>query len=378
MYKRQGLISDEVNAQYRVYNDNTPYEFIDSKVEAIVRATLKKDTGVIYYRDLSKITRFSNDVSGINSNSAIKSLDDLLSLVNLSEIYLKNETSVSDFSVLNSVKGLTSLTLNNCGLSSESAKSIYALSSLSSLDLSGNGISDISQISAMTGLRNLNLSENLITDISPLANLINLKSLNLSNNKIYDLNPLSNVTALSELDISDNVTVTNLSGISRLTNIQTLKMSNVTITNLDDLRTFTGLVNLKIDGTLITNLEPLNGITSLSALDVSRTNITDFSVLATTNIKNLVADNMGLTVISSLSEISTLEVLEVIGNTISDVSALAGLPRLKTINLSKNAVANLETLSECKSLTLINCTGMDIPGDTLRLFESLGVTVIAA
>ena len=36
-----GLISDEVNAQYRVYNDNTPYEFIDSKVEAIVRATLK-------------------------------------------------------------------------------------------------------------------------------------------------------------------------------------------------------------------------------------------------------------------------------------------------------------------------------------------------
>jgi hypothetical protein len=70
------------------------------------------------------------------------------------------------------------------------------------MDLSGNLISDISLLWGLTLLQELNLSDNKIEDIDTLANLRNLKTLNLSNNAIKDISVLLNLNKLEYVELS--------------------------------------------------------------------------------------------------------------------------------------------------------------------------------
>ena len=56
----------------------------------------------------------------------------------------------------------------------------------------------------LTKLTSLNLSGNQISDIKPLSNLTNLTFLDLSGNQISDIKPLSNLTKLTSLDLAKN------------------------------------------------------------------------------------------------------------------------------------------------------------------------------
>ncbi|MBQ9544674.1 MAG: leucine-rich repeat domain-containing protein [Clostridia bacterium] len=76
--------------------------------------------------------------------------------------------------------------------------------SLTVLDLSGKGLSDISFLSAAINLTELDLGDNEITDVSPLAKLTKLARLNLKNNRINDVNVLLSLKDLRELDLRGN------------------------------------------------------------------------------------------------------------------------------------------------------------------------------
>jgi hypothetical protein len=72
------------------------------------------------------------------------------------------------------------------------------------IDVSGNRISDISQLSGLISLEELNLSDNLVEDIDAMSNLINLKSAFLSNNKIEDISALLELGFLDYIDLTGN------------------------------------------------------------------------------------------------------------------------------------------------------------------------------
>jgi internalin A len=72
---------------------------------------------------------------------------------------------------------------------------------LTILQLSGNGISDVSPIAGLVQLRTLDLSSNRISDLTPLAGLVNLKVLNLAVNPLQDLTSLINLDELHEVSL---------------------------------------------------------------------------------------------------------------------------------------------------------------------------------
>jgi len=78
------------------------------------------------------------------------------------------------------------------------------LTSLSSLYLTGNKISDITPLGNLTKLSSLSLGRNQIKDIAPLVKVNRLMTLELKENDIADVTPLAKQTELSLLMLERN------------------------------------------------------------------------------------------------------------------------------------------------------------------------------
>ena len=95
------------------------------------------------------------------------------------------------------------------------------LSSMTTLDLGYNLITDFSCLGWLTNLTELNLRGNEITDISFLGSLTNLTTLNLGYNQITDISSLGSLTNLTTLNLNSNQ-ITDISFLDSLTNLTTL------------------------------------------------------------------------------------------------------------------------------------------------------------
>ncbi len=76
--------------------------------------------------------------------------------------------------------------------------------SLTRLDLSGRGLTDIGFLGEAVNLEELNLSGNAISDITPLASLTKLRVLDLRDNRVADVNVLLALPALEKADLRGN------------------------------------------------------------------------------------------------------------------------------------------------------------------------------
>lgn len=370
-----GLLSDETVLRYTVYNENSEYEFKDEKMEAIVRANIGKSSGSVLFKDVASVESLSNSLSSISSSSKIKTLEDLSVMTSLTELSLSGETSIEDFSVLQTVTSLKSLTLSDCNISGKNLDTVLSLKTVSYLNISGNGISDISKISSMASLTSLDVSNNLITDLSALSGASGLASLNVSKNGLSSLSSLPENSALTELNTSLNEQLVNLSGIEKLKNLQTLDISDTSVSSIKDLTANSRLINLKLCNTPVTDLSPLSELSSLSTLDISYTSIQDLSPLGVTYLKALTAKRANITDLSSLAGI-TVESLDISDNPFTDISPLAGLSRLKFIDVSRTGVNNLETLAGCLSLSEIACEGVSVSGTAMSVLINKGIKVV--
>ena len=134
------------------------------------------------------------------------------------------------------------------------------LSSLTTLDLRWNMISDIAPLAAMTRLTTLRLAANEITDLRPLASLRSLTTLYLYRNEIAELGPLTGLKSLTTLDLSSNE-----------------------IGELGPLADLSSLTALDLGDNAISDVAPLAGLTSVWNLSLSRNAIADAAPLASLN-----------------------------------------------------------------------------------------------
>lgn len=118
---------------------------------------------------------------------------------------------------------------------------------ISSLNLSGSNLVDLSPLDTQTSLRVLVVSNSPVQDISPITNLRHLYFLDLSGTSISDINALTNLDMLSHLDIS-NTRVEDVSPLAGLHNLWSLSVSQSCVTSLLPLAKLDSLTELNIDG----------------------------------------------------------------------------------------------------------------------------------
>ncbi|PWQ95145.1 NACHT domain-containing protein [Leucothrix arctica] len=95
------------------------------------------------------------------------------------------------------------------------------LTKLTSLDISGFKIRDITPLSTLTNLISLNLSNTPVSNISSLETLTKLTSLNLSGTKVIDIRSIANLPNLTTLDLRETQ-VTDFRSIVDIKNLRIL------------------------------------------------------------------------------------------------------------------------------------------------------------
>ena len=118
---------------------------------------------------------------------------------------------------------------------------VSSLTKLTRLGLGGNEqIRDITPLGGLADLKYLDLASNAIEDISALGGLVNLEDLFLSRNAIKDISPLSNLTRLERLTLGRN-DIVDIAALSGLVNLNRLGLDDNFVTDIGSLVTNTGL-----------------------------------------------------------------------------------------------------------------------------------------
>ena len=244
-----------------------------------------------------------------------------------------------------SLTDLTSLTtLELSGNTNLAEVSLSGLTSLTTLELSNNQNADVSHLSRLKSLTTLELSNNEIADVSPLARLTRLTTLELSNNEIEDVSPLAGLASLTTLGLSGNA-IADVSPLAGLASLTTLELSSNAIEDVSPLARLGSLVSLGLSGNAIADVSWLGGLRWLASLRLSSNAIEDISPLSRlTSLTTLHLSGNAIADVTALSRLWLLNVALLDDNAIFDISPLGGLDQLSFLALSRNAVADIRPL----------------------------------
>ncbi len=219
---------------------------------------------------------------------------------------------------------------------------LIGLTTLRTLKAADNAIVDLSPLSAMTWLQSLDLSRNPISDFSALRRLTSLGTLRLNETGLRDadLDYLGALTQLGQLSIEDNPGLTNeaygqlqsrLRGcaISHSALIYTIQIENRSVRS--------DVMQLDLSGEGIADLSGLERLTNLESLNLSRNRISNLYLLQISasrgTLKSLNLSFNEIRSVASLAELGALENLNLYGNPLESASPLLRLGKLRTLNV---------------------------------------------
>ncbi|MDE7278310.1 MAG: leucine-rich repeat domain-containing protein, partial [Oscillospiraceae bacterium] len=202
--------------------DQAGYESRINELESQVEALRAETMPNVQFRNKSDFL-LGKDNPAVSEAAAIK--EEIMA--DLPETILIRDTEYST--------SLTSLTLNNMGLTDEDIAELKYMVNLTELHIYQNEISDLTPLKGLTGLKTLSLFKNNVSDLSPLAGLVALEDLYLRDNNVSDISALESLTALEVLDISEN-SVSDLKPLSGLRNLNLLRLNTTNITEISALR----------------------------------------------------------------------------------------------------------------------------------------------
>ena len=161
----------------------------------------------------------------------------------------------------------------------------------------------------VTSLFTLNMSNNFISDVNFMSNITTVRNtLNLSNNSLTDISGLTALSSISNLYLQDNENLGDISSLNNIITVNDLNLSNTGRTNLnglDSLTTITGIFDIRNNP--LNDLSFLNQITSANQIQIDNPdnytkldydtnpiceNINNGSVILFNNTERLSADRI--------------------------------------------------------------------------------------
>ncbi len=362
-----GILSNELEAAYRVRNEDAEYTFKDETVEDIVRDTIGL-YGTITYKDLDEVTTFTSE----GSSGKISTLQDFEEFLNLAEVTIKGD-EISDYSGLAKVEKLKTLKLINLTLTPEQLKQIGQCTKLSHLTMNNCELTDLSFASGLTSLTSVDFSDNNLSGASFGAlSSLKINELTAKNNGMTSIGAIGEITTLRKLDLSNNA-LTAFDGISKLGKLDTVILKDNEISSTNGAAFLTSLKTADFSGNELEDISDIAGARSINTLDLSGNPVGDFSVLRSGNLTSLTAKNCGISDISGICEIISLRTLDLSGNHISDLSPVPGLSHITTLNVSGNMIKTITPLRGMGSLTSLDISGNEVSKDEAVLFNGLKI-----
>lgn len=351
-----GLVSPLSILSYTVGGVVEQVTLTDPAIEGMIRQTLLfgQDTP-IYTSDLWTITEFTVPAEAT-------ALEDLAHLTHLQQLTLVNR-NVESLDFLSTMSMLQSLDLSGCNISGSMAV-LPTLPDLKKLSLANCGLSSIADLTGSPSLTTLDLSGNAIGDISPLGSLLSLQSINLANNAVTDLSALSGLNQLSSLDLSHNA-VASLAPLSLCTGMTYLDVSNNKVTQVNALETLPSLTYFNASHNAIADVSALAGCTELAYLYLDNNTLTDISAISgMSKLLELDFSHNSVTILPALPSGCPLVSVNGEYNLLTDISPLGALQSLNYVFMDYNTeLADISFLINCTQLIQVNVYGTKVPTD---------------
>lgn len=235
--------------EFEYYDGDFVVIFPDPNLEAVIRDTIEKPTGIIMFSDVKNIERLGGYNSGVND---LTGLEYCVSLIELDMSY----NNIDNICPINSLKNLKYIHFANnniidCGCISE-------MTNLESIDLRMNDLEEISFLTNLTAVRYLYLEKTSIKTLEPIENLTNIESLMIEKSPlIVDYSIIGNFSKLIDLNLS----YSNVDTISFLYNSYLLRNLSLVETDVQDI---SPIVNLPSLSFMNTEWSPLSEESCLS------------------------------------------------------------------------------------------------------------------
>jgi Leucine-rich repeat (LRR) protein len=199
--------------------------------------------------------------------------------------------------------------------------------------------------------------EKKLKDLSGISKLDQLEYLHLFNNNISDLTPLSKLVNLKGLDVSSN-TVTSVKQLSGLVNLVYLDLNYQTITDLSYLSGLKNLEMIECEGCKLKSLSGLEGMRNLKYLTLYATESNSIEELR--GLSNLIRIRMRIGDVKDFTPLANklkLTHLRTGGGAGSNSNFMSTLIHLEELNMVENNFGYIPDLSEFKKLKELSLSG---------------------
>ncbi|MGE0173383.1 MAG: leucine-rich repeat domain-containing protein [Oligoflexales bacterium] len=202
--------------------------------------------------------------------------------------------------------------------------------------------------SKLNAIEYLSLPRQTVTDLSFIAPLVNLESIDIALNNITDFKFLRNMAKLRMLDLENDAyggpTVYDFSAFADLTELVQLNLYGAVHSNdLTPLRNLKKLrwLDLRASGEGLSDISGLAGLTNLKELQLEDHNVKDLSPIATlTGLEKLIIEtneiHRDIEMLEPLQNLTQLELSISKDTQVHDYSPLSHLGSLKKLSISSN------------------------------------------
>ena len=203
-------------------------------------------------------------------------------------------------------------------------------------------------------------------NITNLSQINTLQSLRLDENVITDLSSLLDLKELKYLSLN-NCQIDNIIPLVNLKKLEFLDLGNNLIKDIEPLSELINLRELYLEKNQIINIKPLSKLINLKILYLSYNQIKNIQALSELiNLNELLLRNNQITNLNPLSELINLKILDLRHNQIIDVSPLRNLINLEELHLGYNRIIDVSPLS-----TLTNLVSLSLPSNQITSVNSL-------
>ncbi|QZA58766.1 NEL-type E3 ubiquitin ligase domain-containing protein [Candidatus Rhabdochlamydia porcellionis] len=274
--------------------------------------------------------------------------------LNLSTLKLSSLPEIFHYPCFHKLTGTLDLSFNNFKTLSETMH----LTRLTFLDLYGNELETLPNMSGMQELKILDLSFNNFKTLSETMHLSKLTFLNLSKNELETLPNMSGMQELKILDLSKNrlqILSDTINTLSKLTFLNLFKNELETLPNMSGMQ---GLKTLDLSKNSFQIFpDTINSLSKLTFLNLSKNELEtlpDMSGMQELKILDLSKNRLRIfpDTINTLSKLISLNLSR---NELETLPNMSGMQGLKTLDLSKNSFQIFpDTINSLSKLTFLN------------------------